>query len=91
MQDLLFDFDEVRGLRAQLKDKDRAIEAMQAAASGTREVRHQQSKLIEKQRAQILELERQVKKLDGLVGQTRKERDYLANSVMLLQANKEVP
>lgn len=65
MQDPLFDYAESVALQRQLVAKDERIAAMQAAAAGMRELRQQQARTIEKQRAQILELERQVKRLGG--------------------------
>ena len=65
MQDPMFDYAESVALQRQLVAKDERIAAMQAAAAGMRELRQQQARTIEKQRAQILELERQVKRLGG--------------------------
>ena len=65
MQDPLFEYAASVALQRQLAAKDERIAAMQAAAAGMRELRQQQARTIEKQRAQILELERQVKRLGG--------------------------
>lgn len=65
MQDPLFDYAESVALQRQLAAKDERIAAMQAAAAGMRELRQQQARTIEKQRVQIIELERQVKRLGG--------------------------
>ena len=67
MQDHLFDYAESVALQRQLVAKDERIAAMQAAAAGMRELRQQQARTIEKQRVQIIELERQVKRLGGHV------------------------
>ena len=63
MSEPLFDYVENQELRMQVKKAAEVIKHMQAAANGTRELRHQQAKTIEKQRAEIIELQRTVKRL----------------------------
>lgn len=63
MTDTLFEYAETQDLRKQVVKAAEVIKHMQAAANGTRELRHQQAKTIEKQRAEIIELQRTVKRL----------------------------